>query len=74
MYKTKLRKIGKSKGIILPKELLDRMNVREGDVLMVHETREGYMVSPYDASLAEDMALADRFVAQYRNTLKKLAE
>lgn len=74
MYKTKLRKIGKSKGIILPKELLDRMGLREGDVLTVRETRAGYMVSVFDDEVEKQVQSARKGIAKYRNTLRALAE
>ncbi len=74
MYKTKVRKIGKSKGIILPKELLDRMGVSEGDVLTVRETPTGYALLPSDQEFEEEMQILDKVISKYRHTLKKLAE
>lgn len=73
-FKTKLRAIGKSSGLILPKEMLDRMNLKQGDALYVQETRNGYMVTPLDPEFEEFMELTDKTVSEYRNTLKKLAE
>ncbi len=73
-YRSKLRPIGKSTGLIIPKELLDRMNLRQGDELCVRETPNGYVVTPYDAELENDMELVDRFMSEYRHTMKKLAE
>ena len=74
MYKTKLRAVGKSKGIILPKELLQRMNLKEGDELFVRETREGYLVTPYDAELDRQLSSARKGISKYRNALRALAE
>jgi putative addiction module antidote len=38
---TTIRKIGNSEGVILPKELLERMNLRTGDsVIVVQEGNE----------------------------------
>lgn len=74
LYKTKLRAVGKSTGLILPKELLAQMNLKQGDVLCVQETRAGYILTPYDEDLEKDMEIADAFMAKYRNTMKKLAE
>ena len=34
-----MRKIGNSEGVILPKEILERLNVKAGDQLEVKETR-----------------------------------
>jgi putative addiction module antidote len=74
MHKTKLRAIGSSTGIIIPKEMLDRMNLKEGDTLFVRETREGYVVTPYDAEFERQMESARKGMARYRNTLRALAE
>ena len=46
MHPLKLRKIGSSVGVILPKELLERLNLREGDKLYADENRCTY---PYPA-------------------------
>ena len=32
-YKTKVRKIGNSQGILLPREVLQQLQVKEGDAL-----------------------------------------
>ncbi|MCU7926631.1 MAG: AbrB/MazE/SpoVT family DNA-binding domain-containing protein [Candidatus Thiodiazotropha sp. (ex Dulcina madagascariensis)] len=41
MHALKLRKIGSSVGVILPKEMLERLNLREGDKLYAGENRNG---------------------------------
>jgi putative addiction module antidote len=74
MYKTKLRKIGKSKGVILPKELLDKMSLSEGDQLFVRETRAGYMITPYNEEVEKQLNAAKKGISKYRNALKILAE
>ncbi|MCU7924723.1 MAG: AbrB/MazE/SpoVT family DNA-binding domain-containing protein, partial [Candidatus Thiodiazotropha sp. (ex Dulcina madagascariensis)] len=48
MHALKLRKIGSSVGVILPKEMLERLNLREGDKLYADENRNGVQLSPYD--------------------------
>ena len=48
MHALKLRKIGSSVGVILPKEILERLHLREGDKLYVDENRNGVQLSPYD--------------------------
>ena len=37
----KLRKVGNSVGVVLPKEALARMNVEEGDAVFLTETTDG---------------------------------
>ena len=43
-----MRKIGNSEGVILPKEILDRLNVKAGDQLEVEETGSGLTLEPMD--------------------------
>lgn len=74
MYKTKLRAVGKSTGIILPKELLDRMNLKAGDELIVRETRAGYVIERDDEAFRRQLEAAREGMSKYRNALKALAE
>jgi len=72
--KLKLTAIGNSTGVVLPKELLDRLHVERGDELSVVETPDGLMLTAYDPELAEQMDAADRVMRRRRNLLRKLAE
>ena len=44
----KIRKIGTSLGVVLPKELLTELGVGEGDLLYPVRTPDGVSLSPYD--------------------------
>ena len=44
--KTTIHKIGDSEGVIMPGELLDRMNLRAGDQLQIVETDVGIALRP----------------------------
>jgi putative addiction module antidote len=70
----KLRKIGNSEGVILPKELLNRLNLRAGDELTVVETTEGFQLVPATADLAAQLAAAREGMEQYRAALRELAK
>ncbi len=72
--KVKVTAIGNSTGVILPKELLEKLRVSRGDELMVHETPDGILLSPYDAEFARQMEVAERIMRQDRDLLRKLAE
>ena len=51
-----IRKIGNSVGVILPKELLARLRLKEGDKLhIVEQTERGLKLSPYDPHHAKAM-------------------
>ncbi len=42
----KLRPVGTSTGIIVPKEMLVRLKVKEDDTLFAIETPDGYLLTP----------------------------
>jgi putative addiction module antidote len=66
--------IGNSTGIILPKELIDKMRVSKGDTLFVRETPTGFVMTPWDDEFARQMEIAERVMREDRDVLKRLAE
>jgi len=72
--KVKLTPIGNSTGVILPKEILDRLSVSRGDELCIVETADGITLTPYDPELAQQMEVAERIMREDRDLLRKLAE
>ena len=72
--KLKLTAIGNSVGVILPKEILERLRVDRGDELMVLETPDGITLTPFDPEFARQMDVAEKIMRKRRNLLKKLAE
>jgi len=69
----KLTRIGTSTGAILPKEMLARMKVAKGDTLHVVETAEGYLLTPYDPAVEEQLEAGRAVMKAYRETFKALA-
>lgn len=69
-----LRKIGNSIGVILPKEVLSRLNLAEGDCLYLTESADGYNLSSFDPDFEETMKAFEDTYAQYRNAFKELAK
>jgi putative addiction module antidote len=70
-----IRKIGNSVGLILPKDLLARLRLKEGDKLhIVEQTDRGLKLSPYDPKHAKAMEIARRAFRTYADTLKALAK
>jgi putative addiction module antidote len=70
-----VRKIGNSVGLILPKELLARLRLKEGDRLhVIEQTERGIKLTPYDPNHAEAMEIARRSFRKYADTYKALAE
>ena len=72
--KLKVTTVGNSTGVILPKELLEKLRVGKGDTLFVTETANGVELSPYDEELAYQMAIVESIMREDRDVLKKLAE
>jgi putative addiction module antidote len=70
----KVTAIGNSTGIILPRELLERLRVQRGDRLNVVETPNGIELSPYDAEFAARMDLAEQIMREDRDVLRRLAQ
>jgi putative addiction module antidote len=74
-YLLQIKKIGNSLGLILPKELLARLKLKEGDKFhIVEQTERGIKLSPYDPKHAEAMEIARRSFRKYADTYKALAE
>lgn len=70
----KLRAIGNSTGVVLPKEILEKLRVRQGDELMVLETPDGITLTGYDPEFARQMEAAEEVMREDRDLLRKLAE
>ena len=71
----KVKKIGNSVGLILPKELLARSKLKVGDKLyVVEQTERGIKLSPYDPKHAKAMEIARRAFRTYADTFKALAK
>jgi putative addiction module antidote len=70
----KVTTIGSSVGIVLPKEVLSKLNVQKGDSLYLTETPEGFKLTPYSDQFDATMKVAQDVMRRYRDTLKKLAE
>jgi putative addiction module antidote len=70
----KVTTVGNSVGVILPKELLERLRVGKGDSLYVIETKQGIELTPYNPEFANQIEAAERVMREDRDALRKLAE
>lgn len=70
----KLTKIGNSYGVILPKEIVSRLNLQEGDPIYITESYDGYNISSFDPEFEETMKAFEDTYRQYRNAFKELAK
>ncbi|NOS99616.1 MAG: AbrB/MazE/SpoVT family DNA-binding domain-containing protein [Phycisphaerales bacterium] len=74
MHPLKITSVGNSAGVVLPREVLERLHVRQGDVLYVLETPKGIELTPFDPAFADQMAAAESVMREDRDVLRKLAE
>ena len=74
MHILKLTQIGNSVGVILPKEALARLKLSKGESVFLTETSDGYVLTPYDPALEEEMAAGRAFMHAYRDTFHQLAK
>ena len=72
--KLKLRAVGTSTGVLLPKEMLLRMKLRKNDSLFAVETPEGYLLTPYDPEVEQQLNKGREFMGKYRDTFRALAK
>ncbi|WP_035069131.1 AbrB/MazE/SpoVT family DNA-binding domain-containing protein [Nitratidesulfovibrio termitidis] len=75
MQAVKVRKVGNSLGMVLPKEAVARLNVREGDTIYLTEAPDGgFRLTPVNEEFAEQIGLADDIMREDRNILRELAK
>ena len=75
MLNLKVRKVGNSLGVVLPKEVVSRLKLHEGDRVFLIEAPDGnYRITPYDPEFERQTKIGKKFMVKYRNTLRALAK
>lgn len=75
MVELKVRKFGNSLGVILPKQVIQRLNTAEGERLLVIESPDGtFQLTPPNSEFEVKMRKANSIMDRYRNTLRVLAK
>jgi putative addiction module antidote len=70
-----IKKIGNSSGLIFPKEVMARLNLKVGDELYATLTPDGGIrLTPYDPDFEKAMEVARRGMKKYHNALAELAK
>ena len=72
--KLKIRKIGNSVGLILPKEVVVQLRVAEDDTVHYVIDSDGLHVTPFDPDFDAAMEAFERTRRKYRNALRALAK
>ena len=71
---TVIRKIGNSEGVILPRELLQSLNLKAGDSVIVSEDKGDIVLKKTGDEFEEQMSAAREIMDRYKIALQKLAE
>ena len=74
MHTLKLTQIGNSVGVILPKEALARMKLKKGETVFLTESADGFILTPYNPALEEEITAGREFMREYRDTFHQLAK
>jgi putative addiction module antidote len=75
MVELKVRKFGNSLGVVLPREVINRLHTSDGEPLFLVEAPDGsYRLTSYDPGFEKKMAKAEDIIRRYRNTLHALSK
>lgn len=74
MKQTTIRAIGNSAGTTIPKPLLERYHLSEGDTVHLIETEEGILITPFDPDFQDAMKIYAEGASTYRNAMRELAK
>ncbi len=74
MHTLKLTQIGNSVGVILPKDALAKLKLQKGESVFLTECADGFILTPYDPALDEELNAGREFVREYRDTFHQLAK
>jgi putative addiction module antidote len=74
MASLKVMQVGNSLGVILPREIVERLKLAKGDEVAVVETPNGIELTPYDPDFDRKLEAAKKVTKRYRNALRELAK
>ena len=69
----RIRKVGNSLGVVLPREVLAHLNLREGDTMTLTEAQDGVRLTASNPQFAKSMTVFESLNRRYRNALRELA-
>jgi putative addiction module antidote len=70
----KVTKIGNSLGVILPRDLLAKLQLDKGDSIFLVDTPDGMRITSYDPAFAEQMESARTLMKKRRNVVNELTK
>lgn len=72
MQPQKIRRVGNSLGLTLPKEMVSRLGVHEGDSVYISEAPNGINITTTDPDFERAMEAYRIVAAQYRDAFHEL--
>ena len=75
MFALKLRKIGNSLGVVLPKEALASLKADQGDIIYLTDSPDGGIrITPLNEKFEDQFNQAERIMREDRDVLRELAK
>jgi len=74
MPQVKVTQIGTGLGVVLPEEQIKRLDIKNGQMLRLSETPNGFELTAVDPEFERQMRAAAKIMDRYRDTLRRLAE
>ena len=75
MVELKIRRFGNSLGVVLPKEVINRLQTIKGAQVFLIEIEDGdYRLTSSNPAFEKKMAKTGEIMKRYRNTLRTLAK
>jgi putative addiction module antidote len=74
MHTLKLTQIGNSVGVILPRELVNKLGIGKGDTVYAIEQPDGVRLTTADPDFEAQMEVARGVMKRWRNVLRELAK
>jgi putative addiction module antidote len=74
MLTLKLRAVGTSTGVLLPKEALARLRAEAGDTVYAIETPTGYEITTLNPTVKKQVEAGEAFMDRYRDVFAALAK
>ena len=71
---TTIRAIGNSAGTTIPKAMLERFRLTEGDRVHLVETEDGILITPFHPDFADAMEIYTEGAKRFRNAMRELAK
>ena len=73
MHTLTVTTVGNSLGVVLPKEVTSRLELKKGDKIFLTKSPDGYRITPYDPEFEQQMNAARSIMKKRRNALRELA-